>query len=49
MRIGFGKYKGQKVDDIAQTEEGIKYLRWLVGQDFISEELYDYIVYHLEV
>ena len=32
----FGKYKGQALDKIAETDDGLNYLDWLVGE----EELY---------
>lgn len=39
MIIGFGKYKGQHVSEVAQTKVGEEYLRWLIEQDWISEDL----------
>ncbi len=32
-RISLPKYKGQTLDVIAETDEGLKYLDWLYGQD----------------
>ena len=34
-----GKYRGQKLDEIAQTDEGLKYLDWLIGQDWVQAPL----------
>lgn len=31
-RIPFGKYRGDTLDDIASTDEGLRYLDWLAGQ-----------------
>ena len=30
--IPFGKYKGQRIDSIAQLDEGLLYLDWLYGE-----------------
>lgn len=30
--IPFGKYKGKTLDQIASSDEGLKYLDWLMGQ-----------------
>lgn len=30
--LPFGKYKGQRLDDIAKTDEGLLYLDWLYGE-----------------
>lgn len=32
-RMPFGKYKGQTLDDIASTDDGLRYLDWLAGED----------------
>ena len=31
----FGKYKDQALDEIAQTDEGLLYLDWLLGQSWV--------------
>ena len=30
-----GKHKGRSIDEIATDDDGLKYLDWLVGQDWI--------------
>ena len=30
-----GKHKGKTLDDIASTDEGLKYLDWIVGEGFL--------------
>jgi uncharacterized protein (DUF3820 family) len=44
----FGKYRGKRLDDIASTDDGLKYLDWAVGEfrpgnvrDFIERYLRD--------
>jgi len=45
--ISFGKYKGQTLDMIACTKEGLEYLDWLVGQEWcrnsVKEHLENYL------
>lgn len=31
FKMPFGKYKGQELDKIAMTDEGLRYLDWLYG------------------
>jgi len=31
-RMEFGKYKGKTLNEIAESDEGLKYLDWLVGE-----------------
>ena len=38
--IQFGKHKGETIDDVALSDEGLQYLDWLIGQD-IPEDLQD--------
>lgn len=38
-KIGFGKYKGWTLDEIAESDEGLQYLDWLIGQDFVRPPL----------
>lgn len=33
----FGKYKRMTLDDIAKTDEGLKYLDWLSGNDWLRD------------
>ncbi len=33
FEMPFGKYKGQTLREIADTDEGLKYLDWLLGGD----------------
>lgn len=35
----FGKYRGVKLDKIAETDEGLLYLDWLVGQPWVKGRL----------
>jgi hypothetical protein len=30
-----GRYRGQTLDDISSTDEGLLYLDWMVGQHFL--------------
>lgn len=32
MYLGFGKYKGQEIEEIVKTTKGREYLQWLVDQ-----------------
>jgi uncharacterized protein (DUF3820 family) len=36
-RLHFGKYRGQTIDNIAETDEGLLYLDWLIGQSWVHE------------
>ncbi len=36
VRLSFGKHKGRSLDEIASTDEGLRYLDWLV-----EEKIYD--------
>ncbi len=33
FKMPFGKYKGEALDTIAETDDGLRYLDWLVGQE----------------
>jgi uncharacterized protein (DUF3820 family) len=33
--LPLGKYKGQELDKVAETDEGLLYLDWLCGQDWV--------------
>jgi len=37
--IRFGKYEGQNLDKIAETDEGLKYLDWLNDQSWLKQPL----------
>jgi len=49
MKFPFGKYKSEDIKEVSQTEDGEQYCRWLVRQSFCPQEIYDYIVYELEI
>lgn len=34
-----GKYRGESLRDIADDDEGLKYLDWLVGQSWVNGRL----------
>lgn len=34
-----GKYKGRQFYDIAGDDDGLRYLDWLVGQDWVNGKL----------
>jgi uncharacterized protein (DUF3820 family) len=34
-----GKYGGRTLDEIAATDEGLRYLDWLIGQEWLREPL----------
>jgi hypothetical protein len=36
--LQFGKYVGWTVGEVANTDEGLKYLDWLRGQDYVYAE-----------
>ncbi len=37
-RLPFGKHKGERIDDVAATDEGLKYLDWMNGLDDIRDQ-----------
>lgn len=43
IRMPFGKYKGQDFSDIP-----VAYLDWLIGQDWLKDDLKKAITAHLE-
>ncbi len=48
--LQFGKkYKDMKLDDIAETDEGLEYLDWLMGQDFVWDDTRDAIGAYLAI
>jgi hypothetical protein len=38
FRLPFGNYRGQTLDEVAATDEGLRYLDWLVGWDGLYGE-----------
>ena len=34
-KIPFGKFKGKTLDQIGSTPEGLRYLDWALGQDWL--------------
>ena len=39
IALPFGKFKGISLDDIANTDRGLLYLDWLVGQTWLKGNL----------
>lgn len=37
MVIPFGQFDGKTIDEAASTEEGLKYLDWLLGSGFVRD------------
>jgi hypothetical protein len=37
--LPLGKHKGKKLDDVAQSDEGLLYLDWLAGQEWVYGRL----------
>lgn len=48
FRLGLGKYKGKTLDQIAETDEGLKYLDWLIDQDCLFAETKEAIEAYLD-
>ena len=44
-RLDFGKFKGLKVSELAQSTDGARYLDWILEQEF-PKELKEIIVRH---
>ncbi len=38
-RMPFGKFKSKTLDEIARTNEGLRYLDWLIGQEWLKGDL----------
>jgi len=38
MELKFGKFNGQEIDKVAQSEEGRNYLKWLIDQPVKSDK-----------
>lgn len=45
--LKFGKYRDQPLDVAAETDEGLIYLDWLRGQDFVREPLKTHLEHYL--
>lgn len=39
--LPFGKHKGRTLDQVAETNDGLRYLDWLVGQTWLRGDLRD--------
>lgn len=37
--VTFGKYRGQSIEQIGRSDEGLLYLDWLYGQNWLKVEL----------
>ena len=35
FQLPFGKHKGRTLDAVASEDDGLKYIDWLVGQEFV--------------
>lgn len=48
-RMPFGKHAGKTLDEIAATDEGLRYLDWLRGQDWFKtkHDLFDAVEAYL--
>ncbi len=38
VKIPFGKYKGQAISEIADSKDGLKYLDWILGQEWFKQK-----------
>lgn len=45
--IRFGNYKDKSLDKIAETDDGLKYLDWLLGQNWLRDLARMHITYYL--
>jgi hypothetical protein len=45
--VRFGKYKGKAIDKISETDDGLKYLDWLNGQEWLTDPLKTHVVNYL--
>ena len=37
--LPFGKFRGQTIDHVAESDAGLLYLDWLIGQNWIRDGL----------
>lgn len=40
-RIPFGKFKGKTIDQVASSDDGLRYLDWLIGEGKLYGDLKD--------
>jgi hypothetical protein len=45
--LRFGKYKGQTLEQIGDTEDGLIYLDWLIGVEWLNQYTRDMIGIYL--
>lgn len=38
FRMPFGKFQGMNLDKIAETDEGLRYLDWVIGQSWLGTQ-----------
>ena len=48
FEMPLGKYKGWTLDEIASEDEGLKYLDWLIGQEWVRDPLKGNLKEYLE-
>lgn len=41
FELPLGKFKGRRLDAVAETDDGLLYLDWLSGQDWVAGRLRD--------
>ena len=46
-KLDFGKYRGMKIDEVAETDAGLKYLDWITGQEWASGRLAEALTVYL--
>lgn len=46
-KLLFGKHSGETLDQIAESDNGLSYLDWLVGQNFIHGRTKEALVAYL--
>ena len=39
FKMPLGKFQGRTLDSIAKTDQGLLYLDWLIGQDWVAPPL----------
>jgi uncharacterized protein (DUF3820 family) len=48
VRMPFGKYIGKTLDDIAITDEGLKYIDWLSDQDWLRGSIKEAVAVYVK-
>lgn len=48
VKLAFGTYRGSSLDDIATSDDGLKYLDWLRGQKWVGGRLREALTAYLE-